>query len=298
MSELLNSLNQPSGEQPKSFAQEVAEASEAYKPEPTPEPEHSEPVAEAEAAPEEAPAPVQQAPAPQDDDRKVSLKALQEERQKRQEIERRLAEMENWLAQGQQQQPQQQFEEPDPETDPIGALKYTRQQLEQIRQAEQSRSQEGYFKNVYQQDAQRFASQTPDFGPAYQYVIQSRAQELEAIGTPPDVISQIVQAEEMQLVSTAMRNRVSPAEAIYKFAKARGFTGAQPAAPAPAPAPAPSPELQKARQAVSVTPTATGNKPAPSAMTLETLAGLKGAAFDKAFEKHFYGNREGSMFRR
>jgi hypothetical protein len=301
MSELLNNLNQPSGEQPKSFMQEVQEAAADYKePEATPEPvaeaePEPEPVVEAAPEPVAPPAPVQE----RDEDRKVSLKALQEERQKRQEIERRLAQMEAWFQQNQPQQPPEQYAEPDPETDPIAALKYTKQQIAEMRQMEQARSQENQFRNVYAQDAQRFASETPDFGPAYQYVIQSRAQELEAIGMPPDRITQIVQAEEMNLVATAMQNGVRPAEAIYKFAKARGYSGAKPApAPAPAPVAAP-PALQAERQAVSATPAAAANKPGSSApVTLEAIAGLKGAAFDSAFNKYFYGKNEGSMFRR
>jgi hypothetical protein len=300
MSELLNSLNQPSGEQPKSFAQEVAEAAADYKePEPTPEPvaeAEPEPEPVVEAAPEPvAPPPVQE----RDEDRKVSLKALQEERQKRQAIEHRLAQMEAWFQQNQPQQPPEQYAEPDPETDPIAALKYTKQQIAEMRQVEQGRAQENHFRSVYSQDAQRFASETPDFGPAYQYVIQSRAQELEAIGMPPDRITQIVQAEEMNLVATAMQNGVRPAEAIYKFAKARGYSGAKPApAPAPAPVAAP-PALQAERQAVSATPAAAANKPGSNTpVTLEAIAGLKGAAFDSAFNKYFYGKNEGSMFRR
>lgn len=301
MSELLNSLNQPSAEQPKSFAQEVAEAAADYKDEPAPEPV-SEAAPEPEPVAEAAPAPVAEAPAPvqqPEEDRKVSLKALQEERQKRQEIERRLAQMEAWFQQNQPQPPQEQFQEPDPETDPIAALKYTKQQIAQMREMEQARAQENHFKTVYQQDAARFAAETQDFGPAYQYVIQSRAQELEAIGMPKERITQIVQAEEMNLVATAMQNGVRPAEAIYRFAKARGYTGPKvEAAPAPAPAAAPA-ALQAERQAVSATPAAAANKPGSNApMTLEAIAGLKGAAFDAAFNKFFYGKNEGSMFRR
>jgi hypothetical protein len=101
----------------------------------------------------------------------------------------------------------------------------------------------------------------------------------------------------MRLVATAMQNGIRPAEAIYKFAKARGYSGQRPA-PAPAPVAA-TPALQAERQAVSSTPTAAANKPAASSpVTLEAIAGLKGAAFDSAFNKYFYGKNEGSMFRR
>jgi hypothetical protein len=294
MSEFLESLNK--AEAPVSaetaFEQEAA-AVEAEAP--------AAPVEEVAPAPapieNAAPAPVAEQAAPEEhEDRMVPRKALQEERAKRQEMERRIAQMEAFLSQQAQPQQQQQFEVPDPETDPIAALKYDRQQLEQLRQAEMHRARETQFTQVYTQAAQQFSAQAPDFQDAYKYAINSRAQELQAIGTPPQAISQALRNEEMSLVATALQNGVNPAEAIYNFAKARGYAGK---APAPAPAPvAPGPDIQKARQAVAASAAAGGKPATPAALTWEAVANLKGAAFDSAFEKLAYGDSKSSLFRR
>jgi hypothetical protein len=306
MSDLLNSLNVPSSEPPKSWAQEVAEAGAAEAPAAAPEP-----VAPAPApAPEQETAPEPSQPqetAPHEDDRRVPLKALQEERQKRAEYERKLAdyerqmnEMRAWAEQVQQKiaPPEPQAVEPDPETDPIGALKHARDQLKRMQEHTESQRYEAQLNQIAFNAANQFKQQAPDYQDAYRYAINSRAQELMALGTPENAIPQILQREEMSLIDAAVRNNRNPAEAIYTFAKARGYNAAPAPAPvAPAPAPAPvNPALQQAKQAVAASASASGAPAAKGDLSVADISNLKGAAFDAAWNKLFGGNKS-SMFR-
>ena len=309
MSDLLNSLNVPSAEPSKSWAQEVADAGASAAPASVPEPVAADP-APVEPEPQDtALEPSQpQETAPEEHDRRVPLKALQEERQKRAEYERKLveyerqmAEMQGYFAAMQQQQqgqpPQEQFQEPDPETDPIGALKYARDQLRQMQEVTAQQQYAQQLNAVAYQAATQYAQQVPDYRDAYSYAIQSRAQELAALGTPQDAIPSILQREEMTLVDTAVRNGRNPAEAIYHFAKARGFQGKQAAAAAPvAPVAPTNPALQQAKQAVAVSASAGGAPASKGELSVAEIANLKGAAFDQAWNKLFGGNKS-SMFR-
>jgi len=297
MSDFLNTLhNKPD----TSFAQEVAAAAASEPEAPSPAPESApEPVSH-ETAPEQpdreeaAPAPVQ---THQDEDRRqVPLKALQEERQKRADLERRLNQLEQMFTQPQQQQAEP---EPDidPETDPIGALKRMKQEAAEMRASQQQQQYAAYLNQTYVQSAQQFAQQTPDFSDAYRYAINSRAQELEALGTPRERIGQILQHEEMSLVDQAVNNGMSPAEAIYKFAKARGYNG-RAAAPAPAPAaePAPNAELQNIKKSVATSVASGGKAASKGELTPADLLNLNGAAFDSGWQKMFRSNKSG-LFR-
>jgi hypothetical protein len=305
MSELLNSLNVPSEQPAKSWAQEVADAEAAA---PAPEPVAAEPAPEAPKAAEAAVEPSQtQETATEQDDRRVPLKALQEERQKRAEYERKLDEAVRRMAELEQRVPKAPEPtpepEPDPETDPIGALKHAREQLRRMQDETAQTQRVAQLNQIAYQSATAFKEQAPDYPDAYRYAINSRAQELAALGTPQNDIPQILQMEELNLIDTALRNNGNPAEVIYRFAKARGFNATAPApvpaAPAPVPPPAPAPvnpALQQAKQAVAASAAAGGAPAAKGEMSVNDIANLKGAAFDAAWNKLFGGNKS-SIFR-
>lgn len=300
MSEFLNSLNAPESAPAQSWAAEVAAAAaepaqkpvEAAEPAPAPEPA---------AAAEPAPAPAQAEPeAKEDDDRRVPLKALQEERQKRAEYERKLTEYERRMAELEQRVPKQPetpaAPEPDPETDPIGALKHARDQLKQMQEQTRQQQYEAHLSTVAYNAATQFAATVPDYKDAYQYALKSRAQELSILGADQNSIPEILKREELNLIHTAVNAGRSPAQAIYEFAKARGYNPPAPAAPA-APVPvAPDPALQQAKKAVAVSAAAGGAPASKGDMSDNDLANLKGAAFDAAWQKRFGGNKS-SMFR-
>lgn len=310
MSELLNSLNVPSETSTKSWASEVAEAAASEPATVAAEPVSTEPATvEPETKEAAVEAPQTQETATEEQDRRVPLKALQEERQKRAEYERQLQEYQRreqewqaWAAQQQQMQPQEEVQpEPDPETDPIGALKAAQERLQMIQQEAQERAYVEQLNTVAYQAATQFQSQVPDYQDAYRYALNSRAQELMTLGTPQHAIPQILQQEELRLIDTALQSRRNPAEVIYQFAKARGFQGktAQPAAAAPAPAPtpvAPDPALQQARREVAASASSGGAPASKGQISPADLANLNGAAFDAAWNKMFSGNKS-SVFR-
>jgi hypothetical protein len=314
MSELLNSLNVPSEQPAKSWAQEVADAEAAA---PAPEPVAAEPAPEPAKTAETAVEPSQpQETATEQDDRRVPLKALQEERQKRSEYERKLADYERRFAELEQRVPKAAEpappQIPDPETDPIAALKYVAEENRKLREEAEQQHRVASLNQIAYQSATAFKEQAPDYPDAYRYAINSRAQELAALGPPPDwngteqqytrdMIPKILQMEELNLIDTALRNNGNPAEVIYRFAKARGFnaTAPAPAAPAPVPPPAPAPvnpALQQAKQAVAASAAAGGAPAAKGEMSVNDIANLKGAAFDAAWNKLFGGNKS-SIFR-
>lgn len=317
MSELLESLNTPSNEPAKSWASEVAAAAE--------------PAAEAAAATEEKAAPepeaVETSPAApetqetesDEQPRQVPLKALQEERQKRAQYEQMLAQreqelyqMQQWAAQQQaaqqqSQQPSEPIVEPDPDTDPIGYIKYAREQQRQLQESLQQQQQAiaerqyvEQLNTVAYQAATQMQQMVPDYQDAYKYAINSRAQELVALGTHPQAVAAILQQEELRLIDTALQNRKNPAQAIYEFAKARGFQGKTAAAPAPVAAPAPTiapdPMLQETKRAVAASASAGGAPSSKGTPSISDIANLNGAAFDAAWNKHIAPNKS-SIFR-
>ena len=313
MSDLLNTLNAPSEAPPKTWEQEVAEAGAAEPAQSVPEPIAPAPAPVEQQAQEAAPeAPQAQETATEETDRRVPLKALQEERQKRAEAERKAAEVERRIAELsarlEQIAPKQPEAPPppDPETDPIGALKYQNEQLRELRTREEQQRYEQELNAVAYRAATEFAAQAPDYRDAYKYAIESRALELSVLGVPQDQIPNIMRREELTLIDNARRNGRNPAQVIYEFAKARGFQAPQPApapvAVAPAPAPVapqpapPNPALQQAKAAVAASASAGGAPAAKGELTVAEIASLKGAAFDAAWNKMFGGNKN-SLFR-
>lgn len=304
----LDSIHSTPAETPaQAFEKEVAAAEAAEKEAPAeavseaPEAAPAEPVQEAKPEPEAAVESAKPAQEPlEEGQRVVSVKALQEERAKRQAMERKLAELEARLNQPPQPAPQEQAnDEPDPETDPIGYLKHIKAEHERRKAMEAETAEEQRLMAAYRADAASFKQEAPDFQDAYNYLIQSRVQELQAIGTDPAEIPSIIKNDELGIAARARALGTNAAQIAYSFAKARGYTGPKPAEQTPAPAPiVAQPDMQKARQAVAATAAAGGKAAAPKTITPEDAANLKGAAFDAWWEKHFHGNSEGSLFRR
>lgn len=164
----------------------------------------------------------------------VPLAALHEERQRRKEM---MAEVErlrrdhNELMERLKPKPEP---PPDITVDPVTnidqrlrAQEEYRQQLErqQLEQQESSQraQQEQQFLATYHGVAQEFSAKTPDFMPAYQFLMKSREDELVASGVDAQTAKSMITSEEVFLVSQAFNQGANPAERIYKLAKARGF---------------------------------------------------------------------------
>jgi len=298
MSEFLNSLNAPESSG-QSWAQEVAAAEATEAPAAAPEPVEADPAPAPAHTAESAPETAQAAPEAVEEDRRVPLKALQEERAKRVEYERKLQDYERRMAELEQRSRAPEPEaapDPDPETDPIGALKAAKEQLRRMSEETQRQQYEAQLNTVAYNAAVQFAQTAPDYRDAYQYALKSRAQELAILGADQNAIPEIIKREEMSLIDTAVRTGRNPAQAIYEFAKARGYAQQAPAPVAAAAPVAPDPALQQAKKAVAASASAGGAPASKGEISDAEAVNLKGAAFDAYWNKKFGGNRS-SMFR-
>lgn len=121
----------------------------------------------------------------------------------------------------------------DPDADPLGAIKNTYQTVEELKaqlkqrdDREAAQSQEQQFISSYRQAADAYTQEVPDFPAAYTHLVSGRAAELELIGHDPQMVAQIVAAEEKMIINTALAQGRNPLETIYAVAKQRGYAKA------------------------------------------------------------------------
>lgn len=147
---------------------------------------------------------------------------------------------------------------PTAEDDIFGKVKHTDETVAQIQKrlddaeaASKASADQTTFKNRYIADANAFEAKNKDYRPAYNHLLQSRAQELMAIGyddpmalqaagaDPAEVqaaakaLHDALVADEAAIAQLAFSKNKSPAEIIYGLAKQRGYKLA--AAPGAAP---------------------------------------------------------------
>lgn len=281
-------------------AKKAAEA-KAETPAPEPEPESDDEGGE----PEKDAAEAEEGAEGEDETKgQVPRGALIEERKKRQEYERELSKLQGQMetlmsalqGQGQQQKPEDEAKLPDPEEDPIGALRYMANELHKLQQSTQQQTETTQLQTAYQTAAKQYAAQTPDFKDAYQHLIQSRANELRTWGKSDAEVAQIVAQEEIALAQSAFQAGRNPGEMIYEMAKMRGYTKSQeqetPASQAP-PDPAAVMEKEQAKKNAA-TNIGTGGRAQKNTVTDKDLADMTGADFDKSWEKVF--PKSNSMF--
>lgn len=181
----------------------------------------------------------------QTEEKKVSLAALHEERERRKVAEEARRQLEQnqirmderlKLINERLNPPAQPREIPDPDKDALGALKATAEEVKTFREFQQQQQQQ-MQQNQYVQDVMmrassheaEFMKQMPDYGEASVYLKKSRADELSAIGMTPFQIQETLKGESLQLADAAMKQGKNPAEMVYTLAKSRGYarTGAQ-----------------------------------------------------------------------
>jgi vacuolar-type H+-ATPase subunit I/STV1 len=220
----------------------------------------------------------------------VPYGALHEERMRRKEMQR---ELEDYRSKVQKMEDtfqailkkQQEAEIPD---DPFERMSYDQQKLAQEQQelkqwkAQQEQQsaiaqQQQQFLRSYQEQAAQFAATTPDFQDAYQFVMNGRKREFEALGYSGEEVTQMIIADEVAFANKAFNDGVNPAERVYALAKARGFAGNTQTAEA---------KIDAAAKGVAA------SKSLPAAtkkgeITLEQMLTLKGDAFDKEWAKYF-----------
>lgn len=219
------------------------------------------------------------------------------ERQRRKEAERRAEETQDKLIrmmermQGGQQQEQQPQGIPDPEDDPIAALKAMKQQAEiqeqQRREYAQRQAQAQQIEEQVQRLArdvteieQDFARSQPDYYEAVNHLVDVRTQQLQSFGiTNPNQVRQQIKGEIAQLSDNALRSGANPAEAAYQMAKQMGYAQKRPD---------PKENLDNVRRGLKAAKTISGGgKGSGGQPTLAEIAELDGKAFDDACDRLF-----------
>lgn len=192
----------------------------------------------------------------------VPLAALHEERNKRKAIDKQYRETERQLAELKGKfsiidrlvpggAPQDGGEPAKPkgpikaEDDVFGAVNSQGESLAQIQKrlddadaATKTANDNATLTSNYRSDVATFTAKTPDFMDAYNHVLNSRAQELLAIGytdpadptlTPEEkedaarTLHNAIVADEQAIVQMALAKKKSPAEILYGLAKQRGY---------------------------------------------------------------------------
>jgi hypothetical protein len=177
----------------------------------------------------------------------VPLAALHEERTRRKDLDTKYREAEKQIAElkgkfsiierlnmpgGEKEAPKG---PPTVEEDIFGAVKHVTETLGQMqkREADEKAAREAEttaaterqtFVTNYQADAEKFKSTAPDYMEAYNFLLNSRAAELRAIGyDTPQSLHEAITADEYAIADMAFKKGKSPAEMIYALANQRGY---------------------------------------------------------------------------
>lgn len=249
----------------------------------------------------------------------VPLKALQEERQRRQELQDRLASREQqtqameqrfqqmqqlWLQQQQVQIQQQQPQQPPAPVptfvdDPEGYVNHLKAQFEAKiaelqgyqQQAVQHQQADYQGQQLARQVAvaeQEFIKTTPDYADAANYFAQRKQLEYAALGADPITIQQQLQRDYQGIAVAAAQTGRNPAELLYNLSKAVGYTKAlaKPAGQGAKPA---KPAAPTSLSDVAGAPRAPDEE---GGVTLESISQMTDAEFDKFFNNMARGSRQ------
>jgi hypothetical protein len=124
---------------------------------------------------------------------------------------------------------------PNPEEDIFGAVKHVGETLAQMQKriddaekakadSEKAATEQKTFVDKYRKACDDFEADTPDFKAAYNFILNSRAAELKAIGyDTPEALHQALIADEFAIAQMAFEKGKSPAEMLYNLANQRGY---------------------------------------------------------------------------
>ena len=210
---------------------------------------------------------------------KQTDRELRREREARAAREQRLASLEGLGGQQQREE-----EPPDPETDPIAYLAWSRKFVDSVRgeRAEQARAEEAArAQQAQMQQLQRahaeaehdFAADHPDYFDAAKHFKQSLVDELQDMGLSGADLQRQLSANLTGVVARAMAAGRDPAEVVYNLAKRRGFGVDRSAKRL---------ETVQRGQAASRSMSGAGGRQGSGGVDLKSVANLEGAAFDKA----------------
>lgn len=120
---------------------------------------------------------------------------------------------------------------PNPDEDIFGAVKATGETVAQLQKrldeqdaAAKAATERNTFVNNYKADAAKFEATKPDYRKAYDFILNSRAAELKAIGyDTPEALHNALNADEFAIAEMAFSKGKSPAEMLYALAVQRGY---------------------------------------------------------------------------
>jgi hypothetical protein len=154
--------------------------------------------------------------------------------------------------------------------------------------SEKAAAEQKTFVENYRKDAGAFEQATPDFKDAYNFLLNSRAAELKAIGydTPQSLHAALV-ADEFAIVQMAFERGKSPAQMLYDLANQRGYKKGSAATPdAEAGAAAERLATIERGQAAHKSLSNTGGSSGDQEMTAEALAAMSLEEFEAWSEKN------------
>lgn len=265
----------------------------------------------AETPPAETPPAAEVEPAPEQAERQRTVPhgAFEQERARRRASEQELQQLRGQVTAWQnamnaeierRQNPQAAQAEPDPDADPLAALKHLVTGLNEIkqnnaRQAEQAQNNARVQHMLGQAAiaANEFSKARPDFQQAHQFALEMRGRQLALMGADPVHIPALVRNEETAFIARAFAMGRNPAEMAYELAKASGWQGDSSAGAATiaavnnlAAAIPQRPAAAQAARAAAATALPNGSRPQRVEMTMEeALASGDPADFEKAFDR-------------
>ena len=131
------------------------------------------------------------------------------------------------------------------EDDIFGAVKHIGETVAQMQKrvddekaaketADKAVAEQKVFVDNYTKACDEFEKTTPDFKAAYNFLLNSRAAELKAIGyDTPETLHQALIADEFGIAQMALQRGKSPAQMLYDLANQRGYKKASADAPKP-----------------------------------------------------------------
>ena len=151
---------------------------------------------------------------------------------------------------------------------------------------EKAATEQKTFVDNYRKDADAFEAKTPDFKPAYNFLLNSRAAELKAIGyDTPETLHQALIADEFAIAQMAMERGKSPAQMLYDLANQRGYKKPA-AAHSDTGAAAEKLATIERGQAAHKSLSNTGGSSGDQEMTAEALIAMPAAEFETWCEKN------------
>ena len=167
---------------------------------------------------------------------------LHQERQQRAAAEDRFAKMvERYYKENAPQKPTEEDWGPDPDVDPVGALKWQREQIKARAEAERNWQQQTQQRTQQEQGFQRAhaevnrffnakVAEKPELKTLYDGLLDSYGKEYEALGYARESIPAAIEQQERQIINWAYQNNVPIDQVVERLAASRGVA-AQPGQP-------------------------------------------------------------------